>query len=44
MRVGLLFPTGRSGMNKIQVGIWRDDKAGPMQVVSGPYTSLPLSE
>jgi Fic family protein len=30
-----LFPTGRSGMNKIQVGTWRDDAKGPMQVVSG---------
>jgi len=32
-----LFPTGRSGMNKITVGNWRDDSSGPMQVVSGPY-------
>lgn len=31
-----LFPTGRSGMEKIRVGKWRDDKTGPMQVVSGP--------
>jgi len=31
-----LFPTGRSGMNKIIVGDWRDDANGPMQVVSGP--------
>jgi Fic family protein len=31
-----LFPTGRSGMSKIRVGAWRDDKAGPMQVISGP--------
>ncbi len=31
-----LFPTGRSGMRKIIVGAWRDDKDGPMQVVSGP--------
>lgn len=30
-----LFPTGRSGMAKIKVGAWRDDKSGPMQVVSG---------
>ena len=30
-----LFPTGRSGMSKIRVGAWRDDKTGPMQVVSG---------
>jgi Fic family protein len=32
-----LFPTGRSGMAKIRAGAWRDDKAGPMQVVSGPF-------
>lgn len=31
-----LFPTGRSGMTKIKTGAWRDDRAGPMQVVSGP--------
>ena len=31
-----LFPTGRSGMRVIQVGSWRDDIEGPMQVVSGP--------
>ena len=31
-----LFPTGRSGMAKIAVATWRDDKKGPMQVVSGP--------
>jgi len=32
-----LFPTGRSGMQKIVVGKWRDnDKSDPMQVVSGP--------
>ena len=31
-----LFPTGRSGMNKIIVGAWRSDSEGPMQVVSGP--------
>ncbi len=31
-----LFPTGRSGMTAIRVGGWRDDKMGPMQVVSGP--------
>lgn len=30
-----LFPTGRSGLRKITVGAWRDDKSGPMQVVSG---------
>lgn len=31
-----LFPTGRSGMHTIIVGNWRDDKNGPMQVISGP--------
>jgi Fic family protein len=31
-----LFPTGRSGMSAITVGHWRDDREGPMQVVSGP--------
>jgi len=31
-----LFPTGRSGMSRINVGAWRDGKKGPMQVVSGP--------
>lgn len=31
-----LFPTGRSGMSKINVAAWRDDATGPMQVVSGP--------
>jgi Fic family protein len=31
-----LFPTGYSGMLKITVGAWREDEAGPMQVVSGP--------
>jgi Fic family protein len=30
-----LFPTGRSGMSRIRIGQWRDDAAGPMQVVSG---------
>ena len=32
-----LFPTGRSGMQKITVGGWRTDTSGPMQVVSGGY-------
>ena len=31
-----LFPTGRSGMRRINVGAWRSDSEGPMQVVSGP--------
>ncbi len=31
-----LFPTGRSGMAKITVGAWRNDRSDPMQVVSGP--------
>jgi Fic family protein len=33
---GALFPTGRSGLHPIRVGCWRDDRAGPMQVTSGP--------
>src|SRR4051812_23118495 len=32
-----LFPTGRSGMNKIVVGTWRNEQSGPMQVISGPF-------
>ena len=31
-----LFPTGYSGLTRINVGSWRDDATGPMQVVSGP--------
>jgi Fic family protein len=31
-----MFPTGRAGLTKIRVGAWRDDRTGPMQVVSGP--------
>ncbi|MBW2176961.1 MAG: Fic family protein, partial [Deltaproteobacteria bacterium] len=31
-----LFPTGYSGLHKIQVASWRDDRNGPMRVVSGP--------
>jgi len=31
-----LFPTGYSGLARISIGRWRDDAAGPMQVVSGP--------
>ena len=31
-----LFPTGYSGIVRINVGGWRDDASGPMQVVSGP--------
>jgi Fic family protein len=30
-----LFPTARSGMRKIIVSAWRDEKSGPMQVVTG---------
>lgn len=30
-----LFPTGRSGMNRITVGAWRTGEFGAMQVVSG---------
>jgi len=31
-----LFPTGYSGFSRIVVGGWRDDRNGPMRVVSGP--------
>jgi len=31
-----LFPTGRSGMQRITVGAWRTKESGAMQVVSGP--------
>ena len=31
-----LFPTGYSGLSKLNVAAWRDDANGPMQVVSGP--------
>lgn len=31
-----LFPAGRSGLQRIQVGAWRTGAKGPMQVVSGP--------
>src|SRR5574337_767039 len=30
-----LFPAGRSAIRKIRVGAWRDDREGPMRVVSG---------
>ena len=32
----VLFPTGYSGLHKIRVAGWRDDRQGPMRVVSGP--------
>ena len=32
---GALFPSARSGLKKIEVGQWRSDKLGPMQVTSG---------
>lgn len=31
-----LFPTGYSGLAKLDVATWRNDARGPMQVVSGP--------
>jgi Fic family protein len=31
-----LFPGGPSGMRTVRAGAWRDDRTGPMQVVSGP--------
>ncbi|TAN78529.1 MAG: DUF4172 domain-containing protein, partial [Gallionella sp.] len=30
-----LFQTGYGGLSQIRTGAWRDDAAGPMQVVSG---------
>ena len=33
---GALFPTARAGSHPLKVGDWRDDRAAPMQVVSGP--------
>ncbi|MCP4298721.1 MAG: Fic family protein [Proteobacteria bacterium] len=30
-----LFPTGRSGMSRIKIADWRDDRDGPMRVISG---------
>jgi Fic family protein len=33
---GALFPTGHSGLHPLLVGAWRDDRDGPMRVVSGP--------
>ncbi|MBT8372480.1 MAG: DUF4172 domain-containing protein, partial [Deltaproteobacteria bacterium] len=31
-----LFPTGYSGLHKIRVASWRDDRNGPVRVASGP--------
>ena len=31
-----LFPTGYTGISKLNVAAWRTDTRGPMQVVSGP--------
>lgn len=45
-----MFPTGRSGINKITVGSWRTPETGAMQVVSGAmgkelvHFKAPLSE
>lgn len=33
----LLFPENERRISKIKVGDWRDDAAGPMQVISGPF-------
>lgn len=38
-----LFPTGYSGMARINVAAWRDDQSGPMQVISGPMGRQKLS-
>lgn len=37
-----LFPSGRSGLQRIAVGQYRDDAAGPMQVVSGALSRHPV--
>ena len=34
---GALFPTGYSGLARIEVGCWRTAKTGTMRVVSGPH-------
>jgi Fic family protein len=34
-----LFPTGYSGLHKIRVASWRDDRDGPMRIISGPAGS-----
>ncbi len=31
-----LFPSGRSALRRIMVGRWRDDRTGPMRVLSAP--------
>jgi Fic family protein len=31
-----LSPAGYSGLHELRVAAWRDDRSGPMQVVSGP--------
>jgi Fic family protein len=31
-----LFPTGYSGLHKLLVAGWRDDREGPMRIISGP--------
>ncbi len=36
-----LFPTGYSGISKIDVGQWRTDREGAMQVVSNVYSPKP---
>lgn len=36
-----LFPTGYSGKERIDVGHWRTDRLGAMQVVSNVYSSRP---
>jgi Fic family protein len=33
-----LFTTGYSGLHKIRVAGWRDDREGPMRIVSGPIS------
>ena len=35
-----MFPSGRSGLQKIIVGNWRDDSTGPMQVIHRRLSTL----
>ncbi len=30
-----LFPEGRNSLHRVRAGVWRDDRGGPMEVISG---------
>ena len=36
-----LFPAGRSGMRRVVVGAWRDDRSGPLREFYGGNQLLP---